>query len=97
MTELDPDVLKKYKAIIVRSLNLIDEVANKAGILANAEAYKINLVLSRTKPDPDTLAALFELHKTLGDSIRTIVDIGHELDKTELLDNLEDLDLGEKT
>lgn len=90
--KLDGEALAKYKKIITGALERIEEASDRAGVQANAEAYRVKAVKHYVKPDPVALEALFTLHRTLGESIRLMVEVGHELDKIELVDQLDDLD-----
>lgn len=92
MAELDGKNLEKYKAMAVDALERIETASDRAGVQANAEAYRISVVKRHVRPDPVALEALFKLHRELGASIRFLVEIGHELDKMEMVDEIDDLD-----
>lgn len=77
---MDQAAVVKYKDIVIRTLNKIEEITDSTGVLVNGEATKIERVAGRVKVDDDTMSALKALRKELGDCIRLIVEAHHEYD-----------------
>lgn len=81
---MDKELVKKYKGIVTGALDKIEELTDDTGILVSAEGTKIKHSPARVKVDDDTLQALINLRKTMGDLITVIIDAQAEYDRLDV-------------